>query len=167
MRILLLIGFLLSISGCDAIHTCATDCSPVPANPIKLSPNSIQNDAKIQIVDRLISDNLPSDAAGIGSAVLSGHWLTLQVSTGGGCRVHTWGLVGTPAIAKSMPPQNTIRLTHNANGDLCDALIYETLTFDLSPLAKVLKPTQEVILNIALPDGNGMFVTQTPIVFKP
>ncbi|GEM_PF-609187 len=65
---------------------------------------------------------------------LHGDILTLLVQYGGGCETHAWALKTNGAYAKSLPPQITLNLEHNANGDMCRALLTDTLEFDLSAI---------------------------------
>jgi len=65
---------------------------------------------------------------------MNGDILTLLVQYGGGCETHEWALKTNGAYAKSLPPQITLNLEHNANGDMCRALLTDTLEFDLSAI---------------------------------
>ncbi|MFK7755612.1 MAG: hypothetical protein AB8B53_01630 [Flavobacteriales bacterium] len=65
---------------------------------------------------------------------LSGDVIELLVQYGGGCEEHGWRLVTNGAYAKSMPPQITLSLEHNANGDMCRALLRDTLEFNLKEI---------------------------------
>jgi hypothetical protein len=67
---------------------------------------------------------------------LSGDTLTLSIQYGGGCRVHRFALLIDPAFRESHPVQASVRLAHDADGDLCRALISEDLRFDLAPLRR-------------------------------
>ncbi|MGA1865679.1 MAG: thrombospondin type 3 repeat-containing protein, partial [bacterium] len=60
--------------------------------------------------------------------------LQIKVSYGGGCREHEFKLAAWSYFLESYPVQANILLSHNANDDPCDAVISETLYFDLSPL---------------------------------
>ncbi len=60
--------------------------------------------------------------------------LQLTVSYAGGCEEHQFGLVAYSYFLDSFPVQAQVLLTHDAYGDACEALLTETLVFDLSPL---------------------------------
>jgi len=167
-RFLLLFLSAYSFMACDHfVPICmgAKECSPVEKEPFRISDRSMQVSSQMQIYDHLNPHDFPKDQANLQEASLAGHLLKLKVSSSGGCRTHVWGLVGSPAIAKSLPPQNNIYLTHNANGDFCEAMIHETLTFDLSPLAEVLKPNQEVVIHVFEPNTSQPFGKS--LLFKP
>ncbi len=65
---------------------------------------------------------------------IEGDNLILLVRYGGGCEEHVWNLKTNGAYAKSMPPQITLNLEHNANRDMCRALLTDTLEFNLKPI---------------------------------
>lgn len=66
---------------------------------------------------------------------LDGDILILKVSYSGGCKDHSFDLIGSPNIMKSMPPKRGIRLIHHNNEDTCREWIDEELKFDISDFA--------------------------------
>ena len=60
--------------------------------------------------------------------------LLINVSYSGGCQEHEIDLYTTSMVLLSNPPQKEYRLSHDANGDACEALITTELEFDLVPL---------------------------------
>ena len=89
---------------------------------------------------------------GIQNVTLTGNKMALEVIYSGGCKDHKFRLMGHPMISKSIPPQRSIRLHHNNNGDDCREQIEETLVFDISAFAYdggeislILEGYQEVI----------------------
>ena len=65
---------------------------------------------------------------------VEGDTLALEVQYGGGCREHRFALLIDPAFMESHPVQVSARLAHDADGDLCRALLTRTLRYDLTPL---------------------------------
>jgi len=65
---------------------------------------------------------------------VQGDTLSLEVRYGGGCREHRFALLIDPAFMESHPVQVAARLAHDADGDLCRALLTQTLRYDLTPL---------------------------------
>lgn len=61
--------------------------------------------------------------------------LTINVTYSGGCEKHEFQLIGNRMISKSIPPQRSIQLYHNNNGDSCREQLTETLVFDISAFA--------------------------------
>lgn len=78
--------------------------------------------------------SLDPDPTYIRSAEVEMNKLKLKVDYAGGCEKHEFKLYGWKGISKSNPPQAEIFLSHDANGDACEALIIKDLTFDLTPL---------------------------------
>tara|TARA_B100000795_G_scaffold26831_3_gene17815 strand:- start:387 stop:863 length:477 start_codon:yes stop_codon:yes gene_type:complete len=78
--------------------------------------------------------NIKTDSFNLLESSLEGDNLILLVQYGGGCREHEWKLKTNGAYAKSLPPQITLNLEHNANSDMCRALVTDTLEFNLEPL---------------------------------
>ena len=60
--------------------------------------------------------------------------LEIVVTYPGGCEEHEFQLIAWSYFMESYPVQANILLSHNANGDTCEAAITEELRFDLSPL---------------------------------
>ncbi|KOH42535.1 hypothetical protein [Sunxiuqinia dokdonensis] len=81
------------------------------------------------------ADSLMNDPVKINTVKVEGDLLIVNLSYGGGCKVHTIDLArvhpwcGTPPLP---PPSFEIR--HNANNDFCEAWFTETLQFDISRL---------------------------------
>jgi regulator of sigma D len=59
---------------------------------------------------------------------------------------------------ESNPAQVTVRLSHNSNGDMCEALISKNVSFDLSTLKKYLKQNFNIQDKVVLLlfDSSGM-----------
>jgi hypothetical protein len=76
----------------------------------------------------------PSDPVTINTAEVKGDSLWMTVSFGGGCRGHTFLLLGGGPWLESYPVQTGVRLSHESNDDPCDAMLSRTLKFDLVPL---------------------------------
>jgi len=78
----------------------------------------------------------PADPWTFVGHAIAGDTLTLSIQYGGGCRVHRFAFLVDPAFRESHPVQVSARLAHDADGDLCRALISEDLRFDLGPLRR-------------------------------
>jgi hypothetical protein len=92
----------------------------------------------------------PSDPVSIISAEVRGDSLELGVQFGGGCRDHEFGLITNGVFAESYPVQTWVKLAHDANGDMCKALLSRVLRFDLSPL--------KALYNSSYQTGTGIMV---------
>jgi hypothetical protein len=76
----------------------------------------------------------PSDPVTIMTAEVMGDSLELVVNYGGGCRDHSFLLLSDAAWMESNPVQVGVKLSHDAKGDSCEALLSRMLRFDLMPL---------------------------------
>jgi hypothetical protein len=60
--------------------------------------------------------------------------IKISVSYGGGCKPHNFSITWDEIIQNSNPPGMNLIVTHDANGDNCEAYITETLVFPLENL---------------------------------
>lgn len=84
----------------------------------------------------------------IKSIQLSGNILTMDITYKGGCLEPNFELVGSPMLAKSMPPIRRVVLKNTESSDNCEATVNQKLVFDLSNLAYQQEDGSEIILNI-------------------
>lgn len=83
------------------------------------------------------TDN-PGDAVDVNSAFIQGDLLLLDVSYGGGCEIHDFGVCYEPTLGDSETPGailGRLRLVHDSHDDPCEAEESETLHFNLRPYA--------------------------------
>lgn len=81
-------------------------------------------------------DAFPNDPLFVDDAQVVGQSLEASVSYGGGCASHEIDLVAFGGWLESFPVQVNVFLSHEDNGDPCDAQLSEVRTFDLRPLAE-------------------------------
>ena len=123
MRLLTIVSTVLlvaALAGCDD-NPCSTVCDA-------------DDHHSIIIFDAFDDITLYTDPLIIKEIGLGGNILYLKVEYGGGCRDHDFELYGMSSFLESDPPQASVYLSHNANGDACDALIISELEFSLVPL---------------------------------
>ena len=75
-----------------------------------------------------------SDPVDVREGRIEGDELVLEVSFAGGCQPHDFDLFWQPGFEESNPVQATVHLAHDGHGDMCEALLTETVRFDLAPL---------------------------------
>jgi len=99
-------------------------------------------------------NNAPSDALVINSLDIVDNCLTVNFSAGG-CDGSSWEvlLIDSGAILDSNPPQRNLRLSL-LNPELCEALITEELSFDISDLQV---DGNQVILNVTNSDMSILY----------
>ncbi len=71
----------------------------------------------------------------INDVKLNGNTLMMSISYTGGCAKHTFNLIGSEMISKSLPPIRSINLIHSANDEACKREMFDTLYFDITNLA--------------------------------
>ena len=89
-------------------------------------------------VDRAIaleeSDAYELDIDGDHAPVIENDTLTLTVSYSGGCETHDFTLVTDGSFMESDPVQLVVTLTHDDNGDTCEAYPTDHYSFDLTSI---------------------------------
>ncbi len=80
-----------------------------------------------------LDDSLPTDPFAIQDADIINDCLQVIVNYGGGCEVHTF-IMTYSYLPHFCAFEGELLLAHNANGDLCEAWITDTLSFDLTSL---------------------------------
>lgn len=90
----------------------------------------------------------------INNAVITDSILTLSISYNGGCQKHSFELIGSNMIQKSMPPIRGIMLVHHANNDDCRELIEEDIKFNISPFKY---PGSDIMLKLQGYKNNILF----------
>jgi hypothetical protein len=122
------VGFFLPVLFCCLSLTACSPNSvePVPANSCN----------KVQIIDAP-PDSLQLDSFDLKAMTINGDALVVDLVHGGGCREHFYALFMSPSVfLESYPVQANLYLRHNANGDLCKALLHPQICFDLRPVAE-------------------------------
>jgi hypothetical protein len=78
----------------------------------------------------------PADPLTIEAAQIKADTLVATVVHGGGCRDHEYQVVVSTAWMESFPVQVPAKISHNANGDVCKALLRREVRVSLAPLAQ-------------------------------
>lgn len=86
-----------------------------------------------EVRDLLDWDSVPMDMFRLDSAYVDGDSLHLQISYSGGCRRHEFALWRLMP-GSELPQQVSLMLSHEDNGDMCEAWITEWLVFSLKPI---------------------------------
>lgn len=92
--------------------------------------------------------NLKTDPINVLGVKIEGDCLHLTLQYGGGCREHDIDLVlMLPECATPPLPPPDFRISHDAHGDNCYALIIKEYSFDLSGIRETGKSKTDFILN--------------------
>ena len=103
---------------CNLFFSCEEE-----SNLFNSCPELIQD---VNLVD------FPMDFYAINEIELNQNKLFIDVNYGGGCEDHIFKLVVEPNFCATPPINYFFYLSHDANNDLCEALIAESLCFDIS-----------------------------------
>lgn len=95
---------------------------------------------------------IKSDTFKLQSAVIEGDILKITVQYAGGVARHEFTLYWSGISTRSMPPQLPMVLKHNANGDQAEALITETIEFELGAI------NQPAVINLSTDHGDRVRV---------
>jgi hypothetical protein len=86
------------------------------------------------LLDEFEFENASRDDFSFVDVYISNNHLYIKISYFGGCASHDFSLIGTGTFLEKSPVETSIVLSHEDNGDNCDALLVESLVFDLTPL---------------------------------
>jgi hypothetical protein len=106
------------------------------------SPNGIEpvpNDScQLVKITETPADSLQLDNFDLKTITITGDTLVVEIAHGGGCQQHAYALFMSPSVfLESFPVQANLYFQHNANGDLCKALLQQKICFDLRPVAEL------------------------------
>jgi hypothetical protein len=138
---------------CLFLFTLTVACGTAREKNHKKENSSIQS---AELVDN-IQDFREGAAVTILAVRLVENSMELDVEYSGGCETHSFRLLGSTMVLKSLPPQRGVMLFHENNGDNCRSIEQRTLKFDISALAY---PGGEVILKL---DGWDQNISYTPV----
>jgi hypothetical protein len=153
VAVCLVVIALAALAGCDSGDPCRPPCDPCA-------------DDQVIMFDDIGSISIDTDALQVLHADVEGNILYMRVQYGGGCREHEIRLYGSSGFMESLPIQAALFLSHDANDDPCDALIFRDLSFDLIPLResylKGYKDDGPIVLRILEP-GSTVPVDPQPV----
>jgi hypothetical protein len=113
----------------------AAACSQISRDP--LGPDALLSPDSTGAA--VITDDLgvwPTDRLEFHEVRIAQDTLIATVSFSGGCREHRFALAFANVFMESHPVQVQGIIAHDADGDLCRALLGRTLRFDLTPLKR-------------------------------
>jgi len=113
----------------------------------------------LPVCQSIISENimygdsmLPSDPFNILSGEIIDDCLKIKVSYGGGCEKHDFSLY-YEHLPQLSAYSGSLLLSHDANGDLCEALINEFLYFDLTGVQDTARTMVRLMLHLNVTDS--------------
>jgi hypothetical protein len=79
----------------------------------------------------------PKDELRLQEVAVEGGMVRLTVQHGGGCEQHTYAACWDGFFDDSLPGRAALVIHHDANGDMCDALLTREVLIDPAELAAV------------------------------
>lgn len=110
--------------------------------------NSASSLVDFSIIASIGEKSKRSDLITIQSVDIQQNKMMLEVSYSGGCEQHTFELIGSKVIEKSLPPIRSIQLVHHSNSDTCKKLITSKIEVDISSLAYRKEAGSELFLTL-------------------
>lgn len=128
-KTLLILPLLILFAACTALATGPIADEEKPEDePKRPGITKVEPGTKIE--------DIKSDAFEMSDVTIEGDVLKIKVSYAGGHEEHDFALYWNQIVARSYPGKTTIHLKHDANGDMAEALLSETLEFDLTAINK-------------------------------
>ncbi|MCY4401534.1 MAG: hypothetical protein OXD54_03080 [Candidatus Poribacteria bacterium] len=131
---LIMYFFLLFILGCQQFNN---QLNNEPDGLTSVSVDDTIQDVSPYEGDVFIGDagdRFGTDEFALNSASIDGDTLNVNLSYSGGCETHQFTLVASNSFLESFPVQLPIYISHNANGDTCEAYPTEDYQFDLTQI---------------------------------
>lgn len=115
--------------GSDAENHVSTTSSTDPPDVAPRIGNVVFSPGDVRSSNQWGTDDYELNAA-----TVRGDTLAVSVSYSGGCRVHRFTLVSAEVFKESDPVQLDVAITHDADGDPCEAYPTEDYQFILDPI---------------------------------
>lgn len=141
MYCLVILGIAAACQGDDVVH---------PDDTNTQLQQTYDNDRYNSILDDIQKGTFESDSYWINSIAVVDNLLQIEVNYSGGCELHEFELIWPDAIIAIFPPEVGVILTHDANNDTCEALITETLEFDLDENSVGLDDDDYAVMKISV-----------------
>jgi hypothetical protein len=122
MKVLLTLLIACSLLACKSKKDAMTDS------------NAMQNEI-IKITAQIGATKEVSAPVEITSCKVEGNKMYLSVNYSAGCQEHSFKLIGSSNISKSLPPIRSVELFHENNEDSCRELISKVIEIDIRSLA--------------------------------
>jgi len=142
-----------------ALSVCFILCLNACTEQVVLPDSDCQ---KYKELGYLNQDSLKTDPFVVQAVKIEGDCLRLTLQYSGGCKEHEVNLVlmipecGTPPL-----PPPTFEISHDANGDSCEAWITKEYSFDISGIREEGKSKTDFVLNVRNSAGEMISTTYT------
>jgi hypothetical protein len=111
------------------------------------------------VIQDIFNREFEDDPVYASEVFIDGDCLEIKVSYSGGCEDHEFNLIEN-VLRCATPPidlRKHLWLSHDSKGDMCEALITETLSYDLSTLQDPTKNSVDIVLDVNTNNGKKTF----------
>jgi hypothetical protein len=131
----------ISLSSCDKDENIGcTDPDAVNYDPSATAipesdiANCIYDTACPSIIQNVNANDYPMDSYSIDTTFINHHTAFIDISYSGGCELHNFELIHEFIFCGTPPVHIQLILSHNKNNETCEALMEQSLCFDISSL---------------------------------
>lgn len=126
---------------------------------VVMPPNNCPDYKELYYIN---SDSLKTDPVNVSDVKIEGDCLRLTLQYSGGCAEHEVDLVlMVPECATPPLPPPNFQISHDANGDMCEAWITKEYSFDISGLREEGKNKTDFVLTARNAEGEVRSTTYT------
>lgn len=124
-------------------------CASKKKNIPDIVPNNPTHDIKEQYPEAEIGKlNRASDPFTILDAKIVGNFMELEISYGGGCKLHDFHLIGEELNKNDLPLKRRLQFVQYSKGDECKAIVTEKIKFSIGILAENTNPGNKISLEL-------------------
>ena len=128
---------------------CASEKDMTSKKELSETSSGKQNNRIKAILGEKKTISAPIQISGV---AIEGNTMLIDLSYSGGCGEHSFEMIGSLMMAKSLPPIRTVHLIHITTEDKCKKLIMTQIKVDISDLAFKKEKGSEIYLAL---DGWG------------
>jgi len=134
LLVVLLAGGLAMSSSCNSKKQTTAAETAAKVEESKTEEMKDEKDEKVKniVIQQGYKANEKSAPYQVAKAEIVDDILHLTVTYSGGCEEHSFTAYSNKMYAKSLPPQLTIFVEHENNGDMCRAMLTEDIYFRLN-----------------------------------
>lgn len=144
MKFITLITLSILMASCGTTKN-TTMSESTENEPTNTTPTTVNI---IKVTGELGEISETTDPFTIEATEIRGNLLYVDVMYSGGCEEHSFEVIGSNMIAKSMPPIRAIQVKHNANGDSCKKAVRAKLEVNIKEFAYKQEKGSEIYLTV-------------------
>jgi len=123
------------------------DASAAASAEVPQKESAVKSECQPVKVEKTYEWTGTTDPFTIEGIRISADTLLVDVRYGGGCEEHEFKMTTTGAYMKSLPVQMNLYLEHKSNNDMCRAMMFKTLKFNVSGIRYTGGEEMKLIIN--------------------